>query len=314
MAEQAELFNDLAEGPDGGAAWWLTASDGVRIRVGGWGAGAEKGTILLFPGRSEYIEKYGRTAQDFLDQGFATLTIDWRGQGLADRFLPDRQKGYVEEFTDYQRDVAAMMAHAQEAGFKPPYYLVAHSMGGCIGYRALYEGLPVEAATFSGPMWGVIFPPGLKFIVRPLCEIIQWLGLGNNYVFTSKPDNYVEVTPFEDNQLTRDEDMYRYLQDHLAAKPDLGLGGPTFHWLNRAIAEMRFIASSKPRDIPLRCYLGLSETIVEPQSIHNRISDWPGAELIEVALAEHEIFMEIPETRHRVAQEICEFFSHHTGK
>ena len=311
MPDRAELLNDLAEGPEGGAAWWLTASDGVRVRVGGWGAGAGHGTILLFPGRTEYIEKYGRTAQDFLDRGFATLAIDWRGQGLADRLLPDVQKGHVGQFTDYQKDVAVLLDHAEKLGFKPPYYLMAHSMGGCIGYRALHQGLPVKAAVFSGPMWGVLMPPGMKYIARPLCAAIHKLGFGDRYVFSGDPANYVEVTPFEENQLTRDPEMYRYFQAHLAARPELGIGSPTFHWLRSAMAEMRFIHSSTPRDLPVRCYIGTEEKIVDPAAIHNRMRTWRGAELIEIALGEHEVLLEVPETRNRITAEICEFFLHH---
>jgi len=53
--------------------------------VGHWTGQHVKGTVLLFPGRTEYIEKYGPAAADFLARGFATVVIDWRGQGLADR-------------------------------------------------------------------------------------------------------------------------------------------------------------------------------------------------------------------------------------
>ncbi len=78
-----------------------------------WATGPQrtaKGTVLLFPGRTEYIEKYGRAARDLYQRGFATLTVDWRGQGLADRMLEDARIGHVHYFTDYQKDVAAMIA------------------------------------------------------------------------------------------------------------------------------------------------------------------------------------------------------------
>jgi len=58
--ERAPFFADIDDGPEGGAAWWLTADDGLRIRLGVWSKEAAKGTVLLFPGRTEYIEKYGR--------------------------------------------------------------------------------------------------------------------------------------------------------------------------------------------------------------------------------------------------------------
>ena len=63
MTAPAPFHADLAEGPAGGHALWVNTSDGVRIRIGLWPAG-EKGTVLLLPGRTEYIEKYGRAAAD----------------------------------------------------------------------------------------------------------------------------------------------------------------------------------------------------------------------------------------------------------
>ena len=37
--ETAPFHADVADGPEGGQAWWLTCEDGTRIRVGAWPAG-----------------------------------------------------------------------------------------------------------------------------------------------------------------------------------------------------------------------------------------------------------------------------------
>ena len=79
--ENAPFFEDIALGPIGGAAHWLTTVGGLRIRGGHWTGPHMKGTVLLFPGRTEYIEKYGPTAADFLARSYAIVAIDWRGQG-----------------------------------------------------------------------------------------------------------------------------------------------------------------------------------------------------------------------------------------
>jgi len=93
---KAPLYEDVSEGPDDAAAYWMACADGVRIRVAVWGADVgTRGTVLLFPGRTEYIEKYGRTAAEFAARGYATLVIDWRGQGLSDRLLEDTALGHV---------------------------------------------------------------------------------------------------------------------------------------------------------------------------------------------------------------------------
>ena len=308
----APFHNDLAEGPSGGAAYWVTAADGVRLRIGGWGAGAPKGTILLFPGRTEYIEKYGRNAQDFLGHGYATLAIDWRGQGLSDRLLEDRQKGHVGSFTDYQHDVAALIEHAEEMGFSAPYYLIAHSMGGCIGFRSLCQGLPVKAAAFSGPMWGIRMPTGVNTIAPIITGFFRSIGLDNSYIFTANSENYVQNVSFSENLLTTDEEMFAYMRNQIALQPPLGLGGPTFRWLGEALREIRYLHETKAPDIPCRCYLGTSEKIVDDKAMHRRMNTWPGGELIEVSLAEHEVLMEGPEIRHRLAEEICDFFGKHS--
>ena len=160
--EKAPFFSDVDDGPAGGHAVWLTCDDGVRIRLGVWPHDGAKGTVLLFPGRTEYIEKYGRAAADLAARGYATLAVDWRGQGLADRLMQDRAPGHVVEFADYQRDVRAVIAAAQEMDLPRPWHLIAHSMGGCIGLRALHEGLPVASAVFTGPMWGIELPRAIR--------------------------------------------------------------------------------------------------------------------------------------------------------
>ena len=89
MHDPAPYFTEIV--PDGPVpeAHWITASDGVRLRVGVWNAHAEtkraKGTLLLLPGRTEYIEKYAPVAGDMARHGISTIAIDWRGQGIASR-------------------------------------------------------------------------------------------------------------------------------------------------------------------------------------------------------------------------------------
>ena len=73
----------------------LRTRDDIGIRYGVWsGCQSElRGTVLLLNGRKEYLEKYHETICDLNDRGFAVVSFDWRGQGLSDRLLPDRNKG-----------------------------------------------------------------------------------------------------------------------------------------------------------------------------------------------------------------------------
>ena len=149
------LFNDVALGPPDCSAYWLVTQDGTRIRVGLWKANTPKGTVFICPGYSEYIEKYGKTAKLFLEHGYTSVALDWRGHGLADRLTSNPLLGHVETFSDYLKDLDAVIFWAQNFELPKPWFVLGHSMGGAILLRNLHENKHFNAAAFSCPMWGI---------------------------------------------------------------------------------------------------------------------------------------------------------------
>ena len=298
--EAAALFTDVASGLNTGQAHWVTTPDGKRIRVGHWSVEGARGTVLIFPGRTEYIEKYGVVANELARRGMASLAIDWRGQGLADRLIDDRMIGHVDSFTDYQKDVSAVMRTARELGLPRPYFLLAHSMGGCIGLRAVMEGLPVQAAAFTGPMWGIYVKPQLRTIASILASVMPRIGRGNQLPPGSTADPYVLTAPFDDNMLTTDPAMFDIMRDQLTAHPELALGGPSYVWLREALAETKHLASRAAPALPAVTWLGSNERIVLVSRIHERMENWKGGRLEVVEGGEHELLLERPDLRNPV--------------
>lgn len=287
----------LAKGPEDGFAEWLTAADGRRIRAGVWGAaqaraGAVAGTVFLFPGRTEYVEKYGLTAAGLLARGYATLTVDWRGQGLASRVLADPVPGHVGDFAEFQQDVQALIRFAEAKDLPRPWYLLAHSMGGCIGLRTLMGSHPFRAAAFSAPMWGIALPGPNRLVAEASSWLATRLGAGARYAPMTGPKAYVTSAPFEGNTLTTDRAMWDYMGDHLRAEPALHLGGPTLAWLRAALDEGRALARLPSPDLAVHVGLGSNERIVDPAAIHDRMARWPGGQLQLYPGAEHELLME----------------------
>ena len=309
--DPAPYHGDIAEGPDGGQAYWLTASDGVRIRMGIW-PGGEKGTILLFPGRTEMVEKYGRIAAEFAARGYGTIAVDWRGQGLADRLADDPKVGHVGRFSDYQLDVVAVLQALATHDLPKPWYLMAHSMGGAIGLRALSLGLPVSAACFSAPMWDILMPEN----TRPQARFVSWLskkmGFAHRYIPGKDGNSYVATATFDDNELTTDPDMFAYMQDQLRAHPEFALGGASLGWLYEALAECRQFRTLPLPNIPTLTWLGTNERIVDPSAIHRVMDRWPSGRLEMLDRAEHEVFFERPATRNHIYSETCAFFAAHS--
>lgn len=323
----APFHHEVADGPETGVAHWLTTSDGVRLRMGHWRVapqggpetgtekgsekGTEKGTVLLFPGRTEYIEKYGRTAAAFAARGYAMLAMDWRGQGLADRLLPERATGHVGRFTDYQHDVAAMCDAAEALALPKPWFLLAHSMGGAIGLRALMSGLPVNAAAFSAPMWGIL----MSAVMRPTAWAMSWsskkAGMGHVMTPGTRAETYVLAEAFEGNSLTHDRGMYEYMQAQMRLHPDLALGGPSLHWLHEALQDTLELSQKPAPEMPCVTFLGDQEKIVDPARIKARMAGWPGGELVMVDNGEHEVLMEVPAIREAIHDRCAALFDAH---
>ncbi len=307
----APYYDSIAQAPADGACHWVTTRDGLRIRLGHWTGKSVRATVLLFPGRTEYIEKYGHVAGEMLASGFASLAIDWRGQGIADRMNENRLLGHVVDFSDYQHDVAAMLDHARALGLPEPYYLLAHSMGGCIGLRSIYDGLPVKAASFTAPMWGIKMAAQLRPAAWFLSTISRPLGFSGNFAPGQDGETYVLKTDFASNTLTSDQSMFDLMQNQLRSNPDLTIGGPSLRWLNEALREMRTLAARPSPDMPCVTWLGSDETIVDPARVRARMAKWPNGELHLLQGARHELLMEKPAMRDQVFAGTAALFDAH---
>ena len=311
--QSAPYYDDIVSGDPQGTAHWITAADGVRLRVGHWTPkSAPNGTVIMFPGRAEYVEKYHHAAVEFANRGFASAAIDWRGQGIADRLTAVRGTGHVGQFSDYQLDVTAFVDHARALGLPEPYYLIGHSMGGCIGLRALHLDLPVQAAAFSAPMWGVLIAPHLRPIAWGLGSIAGRVGIGHLFAPGQGETTYVLDAPFEDNTLTTDPKMFEMLREQLIAHPELALGGPSMHWVGMSLIEMRTLAKMPSPNMPCLTFLGGNERIVDPARIKSRMAKWPNGTLKILNGAEHEVMMETPEMATAAFDDMAAHFKAHT--
>lgn len=305
----APLYNDLAEGPADGRALWLTTADGVRIRAAIWHGAGDRGTVFILPGRTEYVEKYGRTATDLATAGYATITVDWRGQGLSDRALADRMLGHVTDFAQFQADLDSLIACAAAQNLPRPWYLMPHSMGGCIGLRALMRGLPFRAAAFSAPMWGILMADGLRPFAHVFSQVSTRLGYHQTYAPGTNAATYVLTAPFADNTLTSDPAMWDYMRRQAQARPDLALGGPTWGWLKAALNECAALSRLPAPPCPTITALGRRERIIDTRPVHTRMARWPHGRLDLYDGAEHEVLMEKPAIRDAFTQRALTLFA-----
>jgi len=136
--------------PAGAEVIWFEGSEGRNLRacmVPALDQENARGTAIVCPGRSEFIEKYFRVAHELQARGFAVLILDWPGQGLSDRLLADRGKGHIDRFETFMGALSKGLGKLEDR-LPRPYVSVAHSMGGAIALAALAEDL-VKPETFE---------------------------------------------------------------------------------------------------------------------------------------------------------------------
>jgi len=127
--------------PENYVAGTLKTPDGVSLRFARWLPPAgRRGTVCIFQGRSEWIEKYFETVRDLRARGFAVASLDWRGQGLSERALSDPRKGYVRDFSEYDTDLETFMREIVLPDCPPPIFAMGHSTGATVLIRAAHRG------------------------------------------------------------------------------------------------------------------------------------------------------------------------------
>src|ERR1700694_2030272 len=188
--------------PDDFLSGTLKTRDGGSLRYARWAPPpGRKGTVCLFQGRAEFIEKYFETVRDLRARGFAVATLDWRGQGFSDRLLGDRHKGYVRDFAEYDSDLETFMREIVLPDCPPPLFVLGHSTGATVLIRAAYRGRRwFDRMVLAAPLLDLRGFPATataKIIVRTL----RFAGFGSMYV--PKGDlGVIDARPFVGNILT----------------------------------------------------------------------------------------------------------------
>jgi lysophospholipase len=284
--------------PSGAFVGTFKGHDKVSLRYARWDAtrGPRKGTVCLFQGRGEFIEKYFEVVADLRRRGFAVATMDWRGQGGSGRLLANPRKGHVRSFADFDRDLTVFMKEIVLTDCPPPYIAMAHSMGGHILLRnAVVPNSWFSRMVLSAPM--IAISP--KMLTKPrlsrlYAEVACALGLGSLYA-PGGSDASLESEPFEGNALTSDPERYARNRMVLEAAPHLGLGSPTTGWVR---AALRSIAQLTSPDYPLRVEVPLllfaagNDTIVSTTAIEEFGQRLKVGTQVLLPLARHEILQE----------------------
>ena len=281
--------------PPGGVTTVIRTLDGMSLRVARWHpAGHSTGTVLICPGRAEFIEKYFETAGDLIARGLTVVLFDWRGQGLSGRELANRRKGHIDDFSIYERDLDALVTQVLDPFCPHPWFALGHSMGGAILIAQARGGCsPFQRIVTTAPMIDVAGLRSPRFL-RGLAETLDAIGLGGAFIPGGSSRSGL-TRSFETNVLTSDEQRYRRCAGVVAAAPDVAIGDPTIGWMNAAFRLMHEFADAEyPRRVltPVLVFSAGQDRIVDSGAVERFATRLKAGRLIPIPYSRHEILME----------------------
>lgn len=296
MAESIPEFVEIDGNPrpsdlTGG---FFTTRDGTRLRYAlARPPSSGRGTVLVLVGRNENIEKYFETIGDLTARGFGVAIFDWRGQGGSDRRLRDPAAGYIDRIGTYVSDLKSFVEGVLLRDCRPPFSILAHSMGGLIALAAVPHLVErIERMVLTAPLVSLRHYPRGRGLLPAAARIARWVGLGR----VAPPSMRRRGRqPIERNVLT--SDPVRADRNHrlLEAAPQLFVPKLTAGWLHACFREMRRLDDS---DVIAKLNLPtLIITAGDDQVVHSSAAE----RLAWRMRSGH--FLSIPGARHELLQE-----------
>ena len=284
---------------------FISAKSGAKLRVATFEADAEakaRGVCVLLSGQTEFIEKYFEVIDELRARGFQVVTTDWRGHGASTRALPDWLKAHVDDFSEYDDDLASLMEQVVEPLTSQAPIALAHSMGGHILLRTLHARPNSFACTvLTAPMIAVSTRGYPAWMASAMTSLQNLRGAGNNYVWGMDGRDPIKMT-FDQQIVTSDRARFKRTQDYLTLHPEIRLSGPTWRWLAAAslsMAAMRAPGYGEAISTPtLFCGAGRDRIVIN-KAEEDLAARMPHGVFVQFEDAEHEILMENDSIRAR---------------
>ncbi|MEO1250728.1 MAG: alpha/beta hydrolase [Pseudomonadota bacterium] len=289
--------------PNGGEVVAAPLSDGATMRAGLFPCDNAKGTVIVAPGWSEFIEKYFEVAEDLRALRLNVAVIDWRGQGLSD--WPKDWPGYFDRLADDLREFRDTVVAPR---FPGPVFLLTHSMGGLPALLLLARGDEGFArAALCAPLTRLFAEP-LHAGAGLLAGALSAIGLADRPVRAKDSD----AEKFDGNAFTSDPDRHARFKALKAAEPEAAREAPSFGWVRDEVRASKAIHSPDRLagvKIPTLIISAEAERVVDGAD-HAAIAAM--SPMIEHAVIEgalHEIMMERDEHRAAFWRVVEEFFA-----
>jgi lysophospholipase len=283
--------------PLGASTGYIEVRKGLRLRFASWQSvlRERRGTVCIFPGRAEFIEKYFEAVGELRRRGFAVAVLDWRGQGGSSRLTRNPLKGHIDDFAEYEEDLSHFMKAVVLPDCPAPYYALGHSMAAMVLFRAaIKRGCWFTRLVMTAPMVKIAGLPLPQGLCGQLADGLTMFGFGKRAVPGDKA-KYRQDQPFEGNTLTSDRERFMRNFSVLQAAPGLAIGAPTIGWLKAAIDSIERVGDEKfaPRiRVPVLMLAASDDQVVVPEAIEELAVRLRAGSQIVLRGSRHEILQE----------------------
>lgn len=283
--------------PPGGRAFALRTGDGIRLRSAVWNPAGARGTVVVYPGRTEPIELHFQTVRFILDRGWAAAAVDWRSQGRSTRPLSDRNKCHVVDFDEYQTDAAAFLESDPVTALPRPRVLLGHSMGAAIALRQLAtDPALAEGLVLCAPLLELRLGWFGNLLTRNCARLVCWTGGGTRYAVLrgARPTS---AAGYPGNPLTSSRDWFAVLREIEGTIPGLAVGGPSWAWLRACYRECQRLRRLPPPPVPGLLTISTKDRVVSPSAVLRLVRRWPRARLFLSREGRHSLLIETEDVR-----------------
>lgn len=281
---------------------YFQSFDGRRMRYGFWPRrhekpGANAPTVLLLQGRASFMEKFETIIAGLNQRGFDVWSFDWRGQGLSARQVKNRQKGYIDSYETYLKDLDHFLKQKVLVRDMGPFIVLSQSMGAHLALRYMADyGSCFDKGILMAPMLDLNTGGYSQSFARWISKMAVKVGLGS--VFVLGQGSYdPRREPFEGNMLTHDQATFLAHRSFMRQNPLLAVGGVTYGWAHATFESIDHLNTPLHMgkiDTPLLILVAGQESVVNNSRL-NAIVEWlPKAEMKVYPQARHQMLSETP--------------------
>lgn len=300
------LIHSMGEG-------FFTGEKNIHIHYRTYLQDGAKNCLVILPGRTEPVEKYGEVVFDLLQtdtgKNLNFYLMDHRGQGSSGKMKSPSDMGYVDQFKNYVLDLASFLKDMKLDSKCEKKFLLAHSMGAGIATAFILDHPNYfDKIVYSSPMFKILTAPYPYSIAKAIVLASTIAGRGAKFALGQK--GFDSNAKFENNHFTTSPARFDMTMSVFKSLPVTQLGDVSNNWILETMRGTKPLRS-RYHEIatPLKVFHGAIETYVDIKEIVKFCDQAINCERKIFPTSKHEVLMGKDETRSVVMNSLVEFFN-----